>query len=177
MVRISLIGACILVTSCIFLITERSVRSEEQNLTDVVVGTWALVSLYDEDDRARAVLAFGDHPEGRLMLDRDGNFSFTLVNDLYRPMPRCTSRDLVVTRDSAGPGTLAYFGRYTIDSKKVIHLQVEHGLAPTVESTVRTAEVTFSDGQMTFVSSMTASLTGSNYSNLVWKRVARGGRI
>jgi Lipocalin-like domain len=173
MVRISLIGLFTLVTSCIFLITERAVRSEEQNLIDAVVGTWALVSLYDEDDRALAVLTFGDHPEGRLMLDRDGNFSFLLVNDLYRPMPRCTSGDLVVTRASAGPGTLAYFGRYTINSRKVIHLQVEHGVAPTVEATVRTADVTVADGQMTFLSSMTASLTGSNYSNLVWKRVRR----
>jgi lipocalin-like protein len=172
-----LTAVCLLVTFCTFLITERAVRSEEQNLVDAVVGTWALVSLYDEDDRAMAVLTFGDHPDGRLMLDRDGNFSFLLINDLYRPMPGCASRDLVVTRASAGPGTLAYFGRYTIDSRKVIHLEVEHGLAPAVEGTVRTAEVTIANGQMTFISSISASLTGSNYSNLVWKRVGREGRI
>jgi hypothetical protein len=164
-------GLFALVMLALLFIPQKSVRSEGQSLKDDVVGTWDLVSLYDEDDSGREVLTFGRHPRGRLMLDFEGSFSFQVVNDMYLSMSHCSSTNLIVTCASAGLATLAYFGRYVVDSKKVIHLWVDRGLASTVGASERAAEVTIFNGYMDFVSSFTISPTGSNSSHLVWKRV------
>jgi hypothetical protein len=171
MLRLWFRGLFALVILSLLFIPQKSVRSEEQSLREAVVGTWDLVFLYDEDDSGGEVLSFGPRPRGRLMLDFDGNFSLQVIADISRPMPNCNPADLAVSAASATPVTLAYFGRYAIDSKQVIHLSVRSGGLATVGASERTADITISNGAMDFVSVFTLSPTGSSSSHLVWKRV------
>jgi hypothetical protein len=153
------------------LLAPAPVGSKEQSFNAAVVGTWKLSSLYDEDASAREVAIFGLHPAGHLMLDSAANFSFQLISDLHWTTFHCRHAETVVTRQSEGPGTVAYFGKYFIDPRHRIHLLVEHGLTPEWDHADRVADLTIAGDRMEFVSSMVASPSGSNYSHLVWQRL------
>ena len=128
-----------------------------------VVGTWRLVSLYDEDDEGLEVESLGLNPKGLLIFDSTGHFSFQIVGDiLWGVSPRQTARQL---RLSGGPGVLAYFGRYAVSSDGVLHLQADW------DGTDRVADLALMGDQLELISSTLPSPTGSTYSHLVWKRV------
>jgi hypothetical protein len=148
-----------------------SANSGQRSLKDLLIGTWELSSLYDEDERGQEALTFGLNPEGRLVLDGAGKFSLHIIDDSPLNAPGCSRSSAAVTRVMAGPTMLAYFGTYSIDSKSTIHLHVDRGLAPNWDNTDRVADVILIDNRMELISSIAASPTGSNYSHLVWHRL------
>jgi hypothetical protein len=151
--------------------TVDSADSRQQSLKESVIGTWELSSLYDEDERGEEALTFGLKPGGRLVLDGDGNFSLHIIDDAPLSQPSCRLNSAAVTRATAGPTMLGYFGTYSIDPKSAIHLHVDRSLAPNWDNTDRVADVILIDKRMEFVSSLVASPTGSNFSHLIWHRL------
>jgi hypothetical protein len=134
-----------------------------------IVGTWELLSLYDEND-GDEVDVFGPNPMGRLTLDKAGFFSFVLLTSTPLISPRADRSTAPMTKDVVGPGTLAYYGTYTIDETRTIRFRIMHGLTDGWKNAVREAQVDFVGDSMSLVSSF-GSLTGSDYSRLTWRRL------
>jgi hypothetical protein len=132
-----------------------------------VVGTWQLLSLYEEDESGHDVHTFGRNPDGQLMLDAAGHFSLKIGGDfLAAPFPR-DSVDVGAALVSARTPLLAYSGKYSFSHEHTIHLHIERGLAPLDPS----ANVMLIGDRMELTSSSEQSPTGSNYSRLVWQRL------
>ena len=134
-----------------------------------ITGTWDLTSLYDEKD-GEEVDVFGANPKGRLTLDKAGFFSFVVLTSTPLISPRADRSTAPMTAASVGPGTLAYYGTYTVDETQTIRFRILNGLTGGWKNAVREATFDLSGGKLSLVSSF-GSLTGSDYSHLTWKRL------
>jgi Lipocalin-like domain len=137
--------------------------------TTSIVGTWELLHLYDEN-AGREVDVFGSDPKGRLTFDSARFFSFILVTDSPLISPSCSRSTAPITRDAAGPGMIAYYGRYTIGERKTVAFRIERGLTEGWKRSDREAEFKLAGDRMNLVSSFN-SLTGSDYSHLTLGRI------
>jgi hypothetical protein len=134
-----------------------------------IIGTWELLSLYDEND-SDEVDVFGANPKGRLTLDKAGFFSFVMLTSTPLISPRANRSTAPITAEMVGPGTLAYYGTYTVDETQTIRFRIINGLTQGWKNADREATFELSDDRMSLVSSF-GSLTGSDYSHLTWKRL------
>jgi hypothetical protein len=146
--------------------------SQQSSLEERLVGTWTLVSIYDEDERAEDVEPFGSDPQGQLVLDSHGHFSF----QIFGPAVKFASNDrklgTALENGIAMQGSLAYFGTYSVDSSKVeLTLHVKVCLFPNWNGTDRRASLTVNDSRLDLTSAAEPSFSGSYYSHSVWKRV------
>jgi Lipocalin-like domain len=145
--------------------TASRARAEIQS----IVGTWELLRLYDEN-AGQEVGAFGSNPKGRLTLDSARFFSFILVTDTPLISPTCSRSTAPITREAAGPGMIAYYGRYMIGERNTVTFRIEHGLTEGWKRSDREAEFKLAGDRMSLVSSF-RSLTGSDYSHLTLRRI------
>jgi hypothetical protein len=122
------------------------------------------VSLYDEND-GDEVDVFGPTPQGRLTFDKAGFFSFLLLTSTPLISPRANRSTAPMTHDTVGPGTLAYYGTYTVDETQAIRFHIAHGLTDGWKNAVREGAFDLAADGMSLVSSF-GSLTGSDYSHL-----------
>src|SRR5712671_732167 len=120
-----------------------------------VVGTWHLVSLYDEDADGEEASTFGLTPKGRLVLDDSGHFMLQIVDDLR--WSTCDRGGATAARDTAAAGMLAYFGNYEIDRGTIL-FRVEAALSRRWEGSVRLAEFSLANRRLDLVSSALPSL-------------------
>jgi hypothetical protein len=134
-----------------------------------IVGTWELVSLYDEND-GEEVDVFGPAPKGRLTFDKAGFFSFLMLTSTPLISPRANRSTAPMTHDAVGPGTLAYYGTYVVDETQTIRFHIAHGLTDGWKNALREAAFDLAADGMSLVSSF-GSLTGSDYSHLTWRRL------
>ena len=134
-----------------------------------IVGTWDLLSLYDETD-GDEVDTFGADPKGRLALDRAGFFSCVILTSTPLISPRTNQRTGPVTPETVGPGMVAYYGKYIVDEARTISFHVENGLTDGWTRDPREAAFDLDHDTMSLVSSY-RSLTGSDYSHLRWRRL------
>jgi lipocalin-like protein len=133
-----------------------------------VVGTWKLLSLYEENESGQDVLTCGHKPEGQLILDAAGGFSLQIGSDLLsttrpRPDPASAAATLV----SSHVSMINYRGRYSFDRGRTIHFHVERGLAPADPA----AQILIIGDRLELMSSSDQSPTGANFSHMVWQRV------
>jgi hypothetical protein len=135
-----------------------------------ITGTWELVSLYDEEASGEEIGVFGPSPKGRLTLDKAGFFSFVILTSTPLMSPRASRSTAPMTAEMVGPGTLAYYGTYTVDETQMIRFHIRNGLTQGWMNADREASFELSDDRMSLVSSF-GSLTGSDYSHLTWKRL------
>jgi hypothetical protein len=89
--------------------------SVAQSLKEQIVGTWRLVSIYNEENGTKTY-NFGEKPVGLLMFDRSGN----VMNFLSKPgLPKFAVSNRLKGTDAeyraAMQGQIAGFGTYTID--------------------------------------------------------------
>ena len=81
-----------------------------------VIGHWRLIAVEAHDDAGSVSYVFGRHPRGQVMYDAAGNV-YVLLFDPDRPQfasgdrLRGTSQEI----QAAFEGSVAYYGRYTID--------------------------------------------------------------
>jgi hypothetical protein len=90
-----------------------------QALKEQIVGTWRLVSIYNEDGSGKRQL-FGDKPVGILMFDRAGN----VVQFLSKPdVPKFAKANRLSGTDKeyrdAMQAIIAGFGSYTVEGDTV----------------------------------------------------------
>ncbi len=139
------------------------------DVREALVGTWTLVSIYEENDSGAELDRWGDDRHGRFIADRPGHFMLQLVgrNPIRLESPaqaRACSR-------SAAYESIGYAGAYTIDeAHDVMTLKAEDALAPDFDRSLRTASISIEGHLLHFRSSAEASPTGAFYAHLVWKR-------
>jgi hypothetical protein len=144
------------------------VRAKAQH-THSIVGTWSLLSLYDEKN-GEEVDVFGPTPKGRLTLDHAQFFSFIILTSTPFSSPKCNRSTAPITQNMVGPGTIAYYGSYALSGRNVITFHIDHGLTGGWKKSGREAEFGFEDNNLHLVSSF-SSLTGSDYSHLTLRRI------
>lgn len=87
---------------------------------DSIVGTWRLVSLFEEETESKAVhKTFGDHPLGLLTYTPDGHMMAFLVDPSRKPTaaPKPTDAEAAQLYQTM----VAYTGRYTLEGEKITH--------------------------------------------------------
>ena len=90
-----------------------------QSLKEQVVGTWKLVSIYNEQDGKKTNL-YGEKPLGLLMLDKSGN----VISMIAQPdIPKFATANRLKGTDAENRavvhGIIAGFGTYTIEGDTV----------------------------------------------------------
>jgi len=147
--------------------------SARQNaLKDQLIGTWMLESIYDEDERSMDVDPFPDDPQGVVMFDANGRFSFQIVGKAVTYESNDRWRGTALENAIAVQALLIYFGTYSVDAAaRELTLDVSRCSFPNWNGTRRKASVAVKDDQLDLTSVLDPSLTGSFYSHSVWKRV------
>ena len=147
------------------------VRQKLSAIETQIVGTWQLVSIYEEDDGGEDIYRFGVVPMGRFMADRQGNFSFQIMNRGGRPYAANSRVPTVETPGVGIIGAMTYFGTYAVDEKiHKLKLQIATCLFRSCDQTERTAELKFSGNTMELTSATEPSPTGATYTHMVWKK-------
>ena len=145
---------------------------QQSSLKEKLVGTWILVSIYDEDERGEDVDPFGTTPQSQLVFDSYGHFSFQIFGSAVKFASNDRKRGTALENGIAMQGSLAYFGTYSVDSAKLeLALHIKRCLFPNWNDADRKASLTLSNARLDLTSAVEPSLSGSYYSHSVWKRV------
>ena len=146
--------------------------AQQSSLKEKLAGTWILVSIYDEDERAEDVDPFGTNPQGQLVFDNNGHFSFQIFGSAVKFASNDRQLGTALENGIAMQGSLAYFGTYSVDSAKLgLALHIKRSLFPNWNEADRKASLTLSGARLDLTSAIEPSLSGSYYSHSVWKRV------
>jgi hypothetical protein len=98
--------------------TTSGAQQRPRSLTDQIVGTWIAVSQYVEQGDKR-LEPFGSDPKGMVVYDADGRFSLVLLS---ATLPRFASNNRLTGTAEENraivQGSMAYFGRYTVDERQ-----------------------------------------------------------
>ena len=91
-----------------------------QSLKDQVVGTWRLVSIYNEEKGAKTNL-YGEKPLGLIMFDKSGN----VMSMIAKPdIPKFATANRLKGTDAeyraVVQGIIAGFGTYTVEGDTVV---------------------------------------------------------
>ena len=136
-----------------------------------IIGTWRLVSVYQEDEGGFEIDQFGGPPAGLFIADSAGNFSFQIMSNHKRRLLFGLPPAVVMLRGDGLIEAATFFGSYIVDEKtRKLTLHVAHCLFGGCDRADRTAELTFHEDTLTMVSALDSSPTGAFYSHIVWKR-------
>jgi hypothetical protein len=114
-----------------------SLNAQSSSMKDQLVGTWALVSVYNVLDDGKKIYPNGQNAKGRAVFDSNGRFSVIMVNS---ELPKYASKN----RQQGTPeefravaqGTLTYFGTYSIDeASKALKFNFEASSFPNMNGT------------------------------------------
>jgi len=143
-------------------------RAQERG-SRAIAGTWALQSIYEENDGGQDLDRWGARPTGHFIADAAGHFSFQLVG---RGAIRLASASSPACSARSDREALAYVGTYAVDPEQgTITLRIEDATAAGWERSRPNAAVTVGGDRLDFVSSAETSPTGAFYTHLVWKRI------
>ena len=114
-----------------------SAASQQQSVSQQLVGAWRLVSVETIRPSGEVIYPFyGKHPEGILMYDANGWMSVQIVSDPMPSVPSTSSREEFLRAPAAEKiaaidGYYAYFGTWTLDGSgtSVTH-HIRHSLYP-----------------------------------------------
>ena len=135
-----------------------------------IVGTWQLVSIYEENAGGEDIDQFGIAPQGQFIADGRGRFSFQIFSQSGR---RYSSRDRFTSSHRAAlVEAITYFGAYFYDSKnnKLI-LHASHCLFRSCDKSERISSVKIVGNELKMESAATLSPTGAYYSHTIWRRM------
>ena len=150
------------------------VASSAQAPLEQIVGTWRLVSVYEEDDQGQDLDRWGSAPEGEFTASADGRFSLMIVgrhvtriagNNAERA---CSS--LKACRELMDQKVVGYAGQLSAGQDDVVVLNITDELESGWKNTRVITSVKIQDERMHFTSSLDPSPTGSFYVHLVWRR-------
>ena len=103
--------------------SDKTSRRAENQLSNMLVGSWRLVSWIVHHPDGRIEHFMGENPTGLLIYDRSGNMSVQIM-DSFRPNFEAgySGTNLAELKEIFN-GYLAYFGNYTINEteKTVVH--------------------------------------------------------
>jgi hypothetical protein len=135
-------------------------------------GTWVMTAAYEVTADGTRTTNFGEHPEGLLMVDREGRYSL----QIFRPgRPKFASGDKTRgTPDEyreAALGSSTHTGHVVIDlARKKLIFRIDTASYPNWEGTEQVRDYTYKDDILTY--SVPASASGNGtvaYS--VWRLI------
>jgi hypothetical protein len=141
-----------------------------QNLREQVVGTWTAVSQYVEQN-GKKLEPFGSNPKGMVVYDRAGHFILVLQR---ATLPKFASNNRLTGTDEENKaivqGSIAYFGRYSIDEKTgKMNLHYEGSTYPNWDGEDQTRLVEISGDELKITSPVSA--VGGGSVHLLLRRV------
>jgi hypothetical protein len=140
--------------------------------TNVIAGTYSLISVDNQLADGSRVHLYGDHPHGILIMDAKGNYSLQIVSENRQ---KFASGDKSKGTDEenklAIQGCNAHFGTYNIDTlKHTITFYINHASFPNWEGTKQVRPFEF-DGKV-FKYTVPAPTTGGSVTGeVVWKHL------
>ena len=148
----------------------RVASASHNSLQQRIVGTWRLVSFYEENEGGEDTAIFGTDPRGQFIATSAQQFSFQIISADGRRLG--ANRQVVSVCESSGlQEALVYFGTYALDEARgTLNLHITYCLFRSCDKTRRSASVEFVDDKLVFTSAFWPSPTGSFYSRLVWQR-------
>lgn len=126
-----------------------------------VAGTYSAVS----------VPAFGDKPYGQLILTQDGRYAIVVTRvGLPKFAGGNRANGSVQEKTSVVDGSIAHFGRYTIDDGgKAITFHIQNATFPNWDGTAQKRALKVKGDELTYT--VTAPSAGGPPNDVVWKRV------
>jgi hypothetical protein len=152
---------------------ERAVGIQQENVPakKQIIGTWRLVSIYQEDDGGVEIDQFGGPPAGLFMADAEGNFSYQIMSNHKRRLLIGLPPAVVMSRNDGLIEAVNYFGSYVVDeTAQTLTLHIAHCLFRGCDRTDRAAELKFHENMLQMTSVLESSPTGAFYTHTVWKR-------
>jgi len=140
-----------------------------QTLAQKVVGTWIPVSQYvDQGDKK--VEPFGAKPKGMVVYEASGRFLLILIRS---DLPKFASNNRMTGTPeeykAVGQGSIAYYGRYTIDEKEgKIKLHYDGSTYPNWDGEDQVRLISVTGDELKIVSPV--STVGGGVVHLVLKR-------
>jgi lipocalin-like protein len=147
-----------------------STLSNAQTLKEQVVGTWTAVSQYVDQD-GKKLEPFGSNPKGMVVYDANGRFILVLQRGM---LPKFASNNrmtgTVEENRAIVQGSIAYFGRYSIDEKeRKIDLHYDGSTYPNWDGDDQTRLIEVSGDELKIISPVSA--VGGGIVHLVLRRV------
>ena len=139
------------------------------SLAKQILGTWILVSIYNETDGKRTDL-YGANPRGINIFTPDGHFTQFLMKE---SLPKFAANNRLKGTDEENravvQGCHAIYGTYKIASEKdrIVMLHITGNTYPNFDGQDQQRIVTINGDEMK-VTNPTAGAGGTNY--VVWKR-------
>jgi lipocalin-like protein len=140
-----------------------------QTLAQQIVGTWMAVSQYVDQD-GKKLEPFGSNPKGVVVYDSSGRFVLVLQR---ATLPKFASNNRMTGTGEENraivQGSIAYFGRYSIDEKdRKINLHYDGSTYPNWDGEDQTRLVELSGDELKIVSPVSA--VGGGIVHLVLRR-------
>ena len=168
--RMSLLSAIILLAPGNFGRTDLAAaeRSPLSSADREIIGTWKLVSIYEEDDRGYELNEFEDGAIGDLIVGRGNNFSLQIFSPAAR---RYTPKGASCVSAAGLIDAITYFGTYSIDARnQKLTLHIDKCLFRKCDRMNSTISLNILDDTMDWISAGEPSPTGAAYSHIVWQR-------
>lgn len=138
---------------------------EERPTLEAIVGTWTLVSIYEEDEVGEDLDRWGNSPAGRFVADASGYFMLQIIG--RDPIRIAT----IAPRHAGDRRILGYAGRLAIDETTgKATFAIGDATEAAWDSHRPSTEMSIADDTLHFVSASDVSPTGAFYVHLVWKR-------
>lgn len=147
-----------------------SAVSNAQSLKEQVVGTWTAVSQYVDQD-GKKLEPFGSNPKGMVVYDANGRFILVLQR---ATLPKFASNNRMTgtaeENKAIVQGSIAYFGRYSIDEKeRKINLHYDGSTYPNWDGDDQIRLVAIAGDELKIISPVSA--VGGGIVHLVLRRV------
>jgi Lipocalin-like domain len=147
-----------------------SAQEETATLKEQIVGTWTAISQYVDQD-GKKIEPFGSNPKGMVVYDAHGRFVLVLQR---ATLPKFASNNRMTGTPEENKaivqGSIAYFGRYSIDEKgRKLILHYEGSTYPNWDGEDQTRLIAISGDDLNLISP--ASAVGGGTVHLVLRRV------
>jgi hypothetical protein len=132
-------------------------------LKQQIVGTWTLVSVYDQLYDGKKLDTWGPNVKGSASYDRSGRFTYMIV---AAGRKRSDAGPLVPVGKSIG-----YFGTYSVNEEdRTITWRIERSTYPNWDGVERKGKITIKGDQLSIVSAPASLPEGTIVPHLEWKR-------
>lgn len=137
-----------------------------------IMGTWTLDMVDNVMPDGSRIHLYGDHPQGRLTLGKNGSYSLQILRgEGMKFMSNDRSMGTPEENKAAVTGSIAHFGRYMVDdAKHMISFHVEHASFPNWDGKVLECQLDLKGDKLTYV--MPSPSTGAGAKGEVaWHRL------
>jgi hypothetical protein len=145
-----------------------AVPADAQGVKEQLVGTWMLVSIYDEHQEGKKFEPFGANPTGILMFDGNGRFAAQLMGS---GLPKLASNNRFEGTPEENKaivqGSICYFGTYSVsEADHTLNYHIESSSFPNFNGADQKRSFTLAGDELKY----TGPTSTGGTAHVVWKR-------